>query len=317
MDTKKRIYGLIGYPIKHSFSPAMHNAAFRYLKEQKTINYDAEYKLFEVKPEELEDFLLKDILINDVSGNPVYTSEIVGFNVTIPHKVRAKEILEKNKFPPPVDKELLCGVKISGAINTIRRLGIDKLEYWNTDIWGFGQSLRNDLKFVTKDKNILLVGCGGVGRAIIAAIAWNIGPKKIYINDISNEILNSAKEYFTRLYNTGFSFLEEKLEFITTENIPNVIKRCDLLVNTSPVGMKEGDSSILDKKLLHKGLSVYDVVYNRKTQLVKDAEELGLPATGGLNMLLYQGMLAFEIWTGKPAPEDVMRKALMEELEKR
>ena len=98
MSSEKRIYGLIGCPVKHSLSAVMHNAAFKYLKEYKEIDYDAEYRLFEVKPQDLESFLLGSISVKDTEGKVFLSKDIVGFNITIPHKVRVKEILE-NKLP--------------------------------------------------------------------------------------------------------------------------------------------------------------------------------------------------------------------------
>ena len=100
--------------------------------------------------------------------------------------------------------------------------------------------------------------------------------------------------------------------------MPDVLASSDLLINASPLGMKEGDPSVIKKELLHKDLSVYDVVYNRETQLIKDAKSLGLKNSGGLGMLLYQGVAAFEFWTTswtkKDAPVEVMRRALEEGL---
>ncbi|MBU0455374.1 MAG: hypothetical protein KKA99_01125, partial [Gammaproteobacteria bacterium] len=113
-----------------------------------------------------------------------------------------------------------------------------------------------------------------------------------------------------------FSYLKEQLKFIAEDEIKNVIDSCRLLVNTSPIGMKEGDASVINKKFLHKNLYVYDVVYNRETQLVKEAKELGLKAAGGLKMLLHQGAWAFRIWTKQEPPIDVMFSALEQELKK-
>lgn len=282
------IYGVIGWPIKHSLSPAMHNAAF------KELGIEAEYKLFEVRPEELEDFILN-------------RKDVTGFNITVPHKVRAKEILEKN-FSSEQSKEVLYYVQISGAINTVRREG-DKIFYINTDIFGFRLSLKEDLNFDPKDKDIIVIGCGGAGRAVVAALIWESGmhPNKIYIYENNDESLKNAKEHFSK-----FTITKEKLKFISNKEIVNVVNKCHLLINATPVGMKKGDLSPIDKKLLHKGLFVYDVVYNRETQLVKDTKlSLGQErATGGLNMLLYQGARSFEFWTGQKAPIDTMKKAL-------
>ena len=272
------IYGVIGWPIKHSLSPAMHNAAF------KKLGIDAEYKKFEVKPEALEDFLIN-------------RKEVVGFNITVPHKVRAKEILGKRS------EKTLSYVQMSGAINTVKRTK-DKFLCLNTDVLGFRRSLKEDLGFEPKDKNIFLVGYGGAGRAIVAALIWENAPhpNKIYIYEASDNTMKSAKEHFEK-----FAIIKEKLQFITKKEIPSVAASCQLLVNATPVGMKEGDGSPVDKKLLHKDLFIYDVVYNRKTELVKAAKSR---AVNGLGMFLYQGAHAFEFWTGQKAPVDTMRKAL-------
>ncbi|MBU4312394.1 MAG: shikimate dehydrogenase [Candidatus Omnitrophica bacterium] len=260
------IYGIVGWPVKHSLSPAMHNTAF------KALGIDAKYEKFEVKPEDLEDFLLN-------------RKDVAGFNVTIPHKVKAKQILEKKGASDP------GFVNLCGAINTVRRDN-DKLYYTNTDVPGFLTSLKEDLKFDPKDKNILLIGCGGAGRAVMAGLQES--SSEIYAYDESEKAMESCK---------GFN----KVKFISKQKIDRIIKGCHLLVNATPIGMKEGDSCPIDKNLLHKDLFVYDVVYNRETELVRAAEA---PAVNGLGMLLYQGAHAFEFWTGKKAPVDVMREEL-------
>ncbi len=302
--SRLKIYGVLGYPAKHSLSPLMHNAAFRALK------INAEYKIFEVKPEGLENFLLKD----------VFTSDISGFNITIPYKIKAREILEE-KFPfdknTPQMLDTLYYVKLSGAINTVKKDG-NKLQYWNTDATGFLKSLKEVLAFEPKGKKVLIIGCGGAGRAIIASLSWiNVGVKKIYINDINIEAINSAKEHFLQL--PQYPHLKDKLQFISTEEIPAFITDCALLINASPVGMEDANISIIDKNLLpRKEFYVYDVVYNQnsQTRLVKDAKSLGLRVADGLDMLLYQGVDAFELWTGKASKEveEVMRQALNEEV---
>ncbi len=307
------IYGLIGYPVKHSFSPAMHNAAFKYLKHSGQLNCDAEYRLFEICPGKLKQFLLPDSdqEFKDTNNNSVRAADVIGFNITIPHKLRAVEILGGSPFLiKNIPTEQDHYVFISGAINTVKRDN----NFCNTDAPGFVRSLKEDLKFNTQGKNILIFGCGGAGRAVIAGLTWeDSGIKKIYIYDVSKEATESAQKHFSRL---DFLNLKEKLEFISEKQIPEKIKKCSLLVNASAVGMKQGDGSVIDRKLLHEDLFIYDVVYNRKTQLIKDAKSLLLPAADGLGMLLYQGVLAFEFWTGKDAPVEVMRLALQGELEK-
>ncbi|MBU1853998.1 MAG: shikimate dehydrogenase [Candidatus Omnitrophica bacterium] len=298
MDT----YGLIGWPVKHSLSPAMHNAAF------KELGIDAEYKLFEVKPEGLEDFLLN-------------RKDVLGFNITIPHKVRAKEILERN-FPLDKNKGDFKDsyyVEVSGAVNTVKRDG-DKLKYCNTDVEGFRKSLESDLKFDiydSEDKNVFLIGCGGAGRAVIAALSYDFLKtkiKKIYVYDKSKEAFDSIKNHFSKLYKGWADNLKNITELISEENIPKIVKKCQLLVNASPVGMKEGDdSSIIDKEWLHSDLYVYDLVYNRETRLVRDAKDkIGEGRVrDGLRMLFYQGVYAFKFWIDKkPTPTTTMWEAI-------
>ena len=306
-----KTYGLIGYPVKHSLSALMHNAAFKELK------IEAHYRLFEVAPEDLEDFLARDKKIKDKEGNSFSAEDLSGFNITIPHKVKAYEILAKNPLLKNITVRQYPYVFLSGAINTVK-IENNKIEFENTDTMGFMRSLREDLKFDLTDKNIFVFGCGGAGRAVIAGLtAYLVGLvkdykpiNKIYVYDKNKESLDSATANFDR-----FEDVKKKLEFIDSQSqIADKIKNCQLLVNASPVGMKEGDASVLKNELLHKDLSVYDVVYNRETQLIKDAKSLGRNNSGGLGMLLYQGAAAFELWTGKEAPVEVMRGALEEGL---
>jgi shikimate dehydrogenase len=301
-----QIYGLIGYPVKHSLSPLMHNAAFRALK------INAEYRLFEVSPERLTDLLLNNISFPDIEGKLISATDLAGFNITIPHKIKAREILEK-KFPfkqeDYLTQEDLYYVKLSGAINTVKRNG-SKLEYRNTDAAGFLESLDRVLGFEAKDKKVMVIGCGGAGRAIVAALSWkNVGIKKIFVNDIKKEAMDSARAHFLQ-----FEHLKDRLEFIATEEIPQFIKESSLLVNASSVGMKGEDVSVLDKSLFYKGLYVYDIAYNRnsETRLIQDAKVFGLKTAEGIDMLLYQGVRAFEFWTGTKAPIEIMRRALKE-----
>jgi len=299
-----KIYGLLGFPVKHSFSPAMHNAAFKALK------IHAEYRLFEVKPEDLQGFLLGDILVKDIHGNSTFSNDILGFNITIPHKVKAKEILSE-AFPSHGEKELFHNIEVSGAINTVKRVG-PKLKYRNTDVPGFSRSLKQDLRFNSKGKSVLLIGCGGAGRAAIASLSWKGAyTKKIYVYESDRDVVRSARNHFLQ-----FPFMKKILEFISVEQISNTLKECHLLVNASPLGMHEGDVSPVKRELLarNKELSVYDVVYNRQTQLITDAKSLGYPAASGLGMLLYQGIMSFEYWTGKKAPEAIMKDALEKEI---
>ena len=298
----KKIYGLIGFPVKHSLSKIMHNSAFSYL------NINAEYRLFEIKPEELEDFLLnpnKEIF--DIEGNKIYSKDISGFNVTIPHKIRLKEILEKNSLI--LNLKELKELNIVGAVNTVLRLN-NKFNCYNTDIYGFSVSLKKDLEFnIKKDTEIFILGCGGAARAVIYSLCYNrrACPKKIYIFDINKDAFLGFKE---NLKNINEEKIYKTIEFVLKKDIQFVLKSCSLFVNASPIGMKDDKGLIIKKNFLHNKLKIFDLVYNRETKLIKYAKSLNLKSTDGKNMLLYQAAKAFEIWTKKKAPINIMRKAL-------
>lgn len=279
----KKIYGIIGHPVGHSLSPAMQNAAF------KALGIDGEYRLFDVKPEELEEFL-KDAIKNKISG----------LNVTIPHKIKAKDYIEKHGL---LDEN----AKRPGAVNTIKVID-NRLKGFNTDGPGFYRSLVEDLKFEPEGRRILVLGAGGAARAITMYLGN--GPKEIFIMDIDNKRCADLKEHFKRYYD------EKKLEIVKKGELKKALEKSDLLINATPLGMGDADPSPIDKDMLRAGLYVYDLVYNRPmTRLVKDAREKKAHAVGGLGMLLYQGAIAFEIWTDSKAPLSIMRTALKEMLE--
>jgi len=292
-EQKKLIFGLIGYPVKHSFSAAMHNAAFAHL------GINADYRLFEVKPEKLKEFLLQ-------------RKDLSGVNITIPHKVQAKQIVEEN-----FQNSWLIADKYSdyvGAINTIGYRPDGSIGWTNTDAPGFVKALKQDLGFKkTENSDALVFGCGGAGRAVLSGLSRENLVKNIYVSEINEQSKKATCDHYV-----NFPQVLEKLQFITEDEIKTKIKDCALLVNTTPVGMKPESDLLIDKTLLHDNLVVYDVVYNRETRLVKDAKEKGLKASGGISMLLYQGVLAFHCWmrveSGKV--EEVMRKALEGELAK-
>jgi len=273
----KKIYGIIGYPVKHSFSPAMHNAAF------KVLNLDAEYELFEIKPEELPAFL-----------NSLKDKEIFGLNVTVPHKEKALlsvELDEKNSH-----------LKKIGAINTILRKN-GKIKGFNTDIEGFRKHLKENLD--PAHKRVAILGAGGASRAVSFVLA-EAGAAEIALYDIdklkSDNITQMIKELFPvfNIYPVGD---------LGQLNLKNK----NLLINATPLGLKDDDPFPIEENYLHKDLFVYDLIYNpTQTKLLKLAKNIGAKTSNGLGMLLYQGMASFEIWTQKPAPKEVMQKALLE-----
>ena len=274
-----KTYGIIGYPVKHSLSPTMHNATF------KALGIDAVYESFEVKPQDLEK-AIKDLA----------ESGVCGFNVTIPHKTACMKFLDS------IDKD----AERIGAVNTVD-IKNKKLFGYNTDGPGFLRSLKEDLGFAPEGKNIFIIGAGGAARAVVCALA-KIGAGSITIVD-------KVKEKAIEL--SGMRSAGCPLNHIDyEESWQPFARQAQLLVNASPVGMKDSDPVPIDTDLLHNGLVVFDLVYNRETDLIKAARKKGLKACAGLGMLLYQGVEAFEIWTGRKAPVEIMRQALTQNRQK-
>jgi shikimate dehydrogenase len=272
-----RIYGIIGYPVEHSFSPRMHNVAFSELK------MDARYLAFPVKPEQVQQ-ALEGIRVLNISG----------INVTVPHK---------SSVIPYLDEVTPLAQKL-GAVNTI--LNVDgRLSGTNTDISGFIRSL-GALKFSPKNKNVAVLGAGGSARAVLAGLAA-AGASRILIHNRTAGRVESVVTEFSH------NFPETKLIAVSLQTVQD--SNLDLLVNTTTVGM-ESDESPLDLSQCVKIEHVLDLIYSpAKTRLLRQAEELGIPAVNGSGMLLYQGCDAFTFWTGKPAPENVMREQLLNLLE--
>lgn len=279
----KQTYGLIGHPVKHSLSPAMHNAAFAHL------GIDAEYTVFDVKPEDLEKFL-----------DDTRKKNISGLNVTIPHKIKAKEYMERKGSLDDTAKKL-------GAVNTIKAAPA-VLSGYNTDGPGFYRSLVEDLKFEPEGKTVFVLGAGGAASAIVMYLGN--GPRLIYVADVDTGKIDDLKSHYRKYY-------DEK-RFVAVKDLTlkeEALEGSDLLINATPAGMKDGDQSPIDSSFLHSGMYVYDLVYNRPaTELVKEASRARCRAVTGLGMLLYQGAIAFEIWTGKKPPIEVMKRALKEAL---
>jgi len=275
-----KLFGIIGFPITHSLSPYMHNGAFNKLKVK------AAYLPFEVNKNKLKEAIsaLKD-------------GGISGFNVTIPFKTECIKYLDNID---PLAKKI-------GAVNTVVCKG-KKLKGYNTDCSGFIKSLKQELKFNPKKKNIFIIGSGGAAKAIAFGLAKE-GARHIYTYDIMSKRAKDLTKGINKAFKASLA------EVVLRKDIPKAIADSLLLVNCTPLGMKKQDPLPIDPKLLHKRLKVYDVVYKpQNTKLIITARKKGIKAIGGIGMLLYQGVLGFELWTKKKAPVSLMRKILLEQL---
>jgi shikimate dehydrogenase len=277
---KTRVCGVIGDPIEHTLSPTIHNAAFNHLE------LDFVFLAFRVKAAELE---------NAICG--MRGLGIHGLNVTMPHKGTVTAYLDK----------LDPAVKFLGSANTI--LNEDgKLLGFNTDGTGALKALRGNGVNLS-EKKVLLLGAGSAAKAVAFSLSKEVG--ELVILNRSSEKAKRLAEALRRTLNKnvfGSSFSLDTL----AENLRN----SDVLINATSVGMHpKADQSIVPPQLLRSGLTVMDIVYNPvETKLAKEAKAADAKVVSGVEMLIYQGAASFEIWTGRAAPVEVMRKAALKRL---
>jgi shikimate dehydrogenase len=277
---KTRVCGVIGDPIEHTLSPTIHNAAFN------SLGLDFVFLAFRVKAADLEN------AVRGMRGLGIH-----GLNVTMPHKGTVTAYLD----------ELDSAVKFLGSANTI--LNEDgKLSGFNTDGSGALKALRgNGVKL--SEKKVLLLGAGGGAKAIAFALAQEAGELVVL-----NRATEKAEELAERLTRT----LGKKVVgcSLSPDAIAENLRNSDVLINATSVGMSpDVNQSIVPPQLLRSGLTVMDIVYNPvETKLAKDAKAAGANVVSGVEMLIYQGSASFEIWTGRAAPIEVMRKAALNKL---
>ena len=276
IDGTTTIVGIFGAPIKHTASPAMHNAAFA------AFEMNWAYLAFHVDPQQLRSAL-----------QGARDMGLVGINLTVPHKILALECLDE------IDAE----ARKLGAVNTVS-IEKGKLRGFNTDGSGFLKAVKEDFNLSIKGKHVLVLGAGGAGRGIAVKCALDGAARVIVANRTLSKIEPIARE----IRGTKSEFLALAL---TADEIRKVIGGVDLVVNATSVGLGEQDSLGLGADLFSPRLHVYDTIYRpAETELLRVAASAGAKVANGLSMLLHQGAKAFEIWTKRKAPLAVMRRAL-------
>lgn len=273
--------GLFGDPVAHSKSPAMHNAAFRRLR----LPYI--YLKFRVPISALGEAL-------DRAG----TMGFRGLNLTIPLKQEGLRLMDR----------LTPQARRIGAVNTVTFAG-GKMEGHNTDGGGFIRSLREDLRLNPRGRKVVIIGAGGAARAVSFALA-DAGITGLTILDSDPRRSSSLASDLRRIagMKAGGVSSDARTDW------DQVLEGASLLVNASPVGM-HGRALPLPAASLRRGLSVVDLVYNPPvTPLIREARRRGIRAINGSGMLVLQGALSFERWTGRRAPVAVMRRALLRAL---
>ncbi len=271
---RTKIAGLLGNPVEHSVSPQLHNTISRYM------GHDIIYVPLRVEKDELE---------NAVKG--LRAINVIGFNVTIPYK---SEII---RYLDDVSEEALS----IGAVNTVKNENGRLLGY-NTDAEGFRRSFAEETGHGFANRKVAIIGAGGAARAIAMKVAAD-GAGHI---DIVNRTISKALELSSFVSKkTGVPVRALSLGDVAEGN---VLCRNDIIINTTSLGMyPEIDACpIGDFSCFNKNHVFYDIIYNPpKTKLLKEAEKQGCKAINGLGMLIYQGIYAYEIWTGSKVPDSI------------
>ena len=262
-NSETRIFALLGHPVSNSFSPNMHS----YLFEKYGVN--GAYLCFDIEPRKIYKSIEAMRLLNTV-----------GFNVTIPYKTDVMAGLDE------IDRN----AELIGAVNTVKNEG-GVLKGYNTDGRGFVKAI-TDRNIHLEGKSAIILGCGGACRSIAIEMASN-GIKKI---DIRNRSIENAEKIAKRVGTVFGTEVVYSSMAVSKEDL----EEYDFLINTTPIGMESDECPIDESIKVSSDIVVYDIVYKpHRTNLIKWAEKNNLRVIHGIDMLINQGIEAFEIWTGK------------------
>jgi shikimate dehydrogenase len=273
--------GIIGQPLTHSLSPVLHATLMHLLK------LDGEYRKYELKPAEL------------AGAIPAFAKDgIRGLNVTIPHKVTVMSLMDW----------LSPEAELAGAVNTIvfEQDGAHKKGY-NTDITGFMRGLPAAILDRLPESNVLVLGAGGSARAVITGlIQAGCAAITLAVRDPNKAVaLLSHAEVIKQAYRQN-----TQMATFSLHSLPS-LEGFNGIINTTPLGMwpdvAQSPLTPIQLETLPAGSFVYDLIYRpTETRLLQDAAALGYHTINGLDMLLYQGISAFELWQAAPVPDEVI-----------
>ncbi len=245
----------------------------------KALGIPARYEARDVPPDQLE------VALNALRGTGIW-----GVNLSIPHKERALEIVDSVSIE----------ARAIGAINTVI-VRDDKLEGHNTDAPGFMRSLKEAGLHDVNGLQTVVLGAGGAARGVAFALK-HAGARVSIWNRTGSRAQELASAF--------------GLETVSDDELEREVRACDLLINTTSVGLEKPDESPLELGVLPKAGWVCDIVYRPlETRLLREAKRAGLATVDGLGMLVHQGALALSAWTGRDVPADVMRQAALGALE--
>lgn len=264
MEGIKRQFGVVGWPLDYTLSPAMHNAAIN------RFAIHAVYRAVRVSPEAWPEWARQ---MTSPGGEP----SLEGFNVTVPHKEKALVLASS----------VGSRVALCGAANTLVRTA-DGWRAENTDVPGLAEDLMAQ-GMGWKDKTVLLAGAGGAARSALMAVADGTGRAKrvVLVNRSRERAERLVKEFQSRL---GFS------DLVVGSDAAEAVSSADLIINATSLGLKPDDPAPVPLDRLRSRMAVYDMVYHRETPLLRAARSAGALSAGGKGMLVNQGALAFEMW---------------------
>lgn len=281
IGTSTQLCAIIGNPVGHSLSPAIHNAAFS------ALDLDFVYVAFQVED------------VAAALAGMRALDNFRGMSVTIPHKI---EIMKHMDSIPDVDRHI-------GSINTVIKEG-NRLEGFGTDGPGALKSIV-DAGVDPAGSNVLMLGAGGAARAIAFTLAQKANLESLTLLDINEEMLHQLSSDLRN--GTKAAVFSEKM---TEQSVAATMLKADIIIHCTPVGMHpKVDASLVPKELFRTGQVVFDVVYNPfETKLLAEAKACGLKTIPGVEMFINQAVLQFERFADADAPVDVMRRVVMEKL---
>lgn len=280
---------VLGFPVRHSLSPAMHNAALQAMALKGIDVGSLHYHALELPVERLARAL-----------EELHARRFVGLNLTIPHKVEVLNLISE------VDPEAAR----MGAVNTLVHRDKGYAGY-NTDGYGILKAVEQRLQRAFDGADVLLLGAGGAARAIAVQCLVS-GCRRLSIVNRSQDRLEQLAQH---MRSSGTPL--QRVRFATPGSLPTDWESDLLVINATALGLKRDDPAPVDVRLLPAGAAVYDTTYGCRNQLSSDCRARGLPYADGLSMLVWQGVRSLEIWTGADVPVTVMADAAARALEER
>ena len=283
-----KLAGVIGWPVNHSLSPAMHNAVY----EDLGLNWA-------YLPLPVADEIGLRRVVAAIRSLP-----FVGFNITMPYKAAMLDLCD----------EVAMAAKMAGAVNAVHCVD-GRLIGYNTDGRGLVESLQVDAGLTLDGKRVVLLGAGGAAGA--ALVAFVLGKAADVV--VVNRDVPRAEELLARIEP---HLRATRIEAVTYDIAERAVRSADLIVNATSLGMKPGDPSPIPEAWMHDGQVVFDMVYgvHEVTALVREARSAGARAVDGVGMLVSQGAIAVDIWNDSkqvPTSRETMRAAVEQQLRHR